>query len=141
FWWDITFNFILIALWLSIYMVWHYLIRNQKDEIDKLSLEKTVKELELQTIKSHINPHFIFNSLNSIRALVDENPSRARTAITELSNILRSSLQVEKMETVTLQNEMSIVRDYLALEQMRFEERLKLKLEIDEDTLDQRVPP
>src|SRR5690606_15767040 len=95
FWWDITFNFILIALWLSIYMVWHYLIRNQKDEIDKLSLEKTVKELELQTIKSHINPHFIFNSLNSIRALVDENPSRARTAITELSNILRSSLQVE----------------------------------------------
>ena len=141
FWWDIIFNFILIALWLSIYMVWHYLIRNQKDEVDKLSLEKTVKELELQTIKSHINPHFIFNSLNSIRALVEENPTRARTAITELSNILRSSLQVEKMETVTLQNEMNIVRDYLALEQMRFEERLKVTLEIDEDTLDQPVPP
>lgn len=141
FWWDIIFNFILIALWLLIYMVWHYLLRNQKDEVDKLSLEKTVKELELQTIKSHINPHFIFNSLNSIRALVEENPPRARTAITELSNILRSSLQVEKMETVTLQNEMNIVRDYLALEQMRFEERLKIKLEIDEDTLDQPVPP
>lgn len=141
FWWDIIFNFILIALWLSIYMVWHFLIRNQKDEVDKLSLEKTVKELELQTIKSHINPHFIFNSLNSIRALVEENPPRARTAITELSNILRSSLQVEKLETVTLQNEMNIVRDYLALEQMRFEERLKVKLEIDEDTLDQPVPP
>lgn len=141
FWWDIIFNFILIALWLLIYMVWHYLLRNQKDEVDKLSLEKTVKELELQTIKSHINPHFIFNSLNSIRALVEENPPRARTAITELSNILRSSLQVEKMETVTLQNEMNIVRDYLALEQMRFEERLKVVLEIDEDTLDQPVPP
>ena len=141
FWWDIIFNFILVALWLLIYMVWHYLLRNQKDEVDKLSLEKTVKELELQTIKSHINPHFIFNSLNSIRALVEENPPRARTAITELSNILRSSLQVEKMETVTLQNEMNIVRDYLALEQMRFEERLRIKLEIDEDTLDQPVPP
>ena len=141
FWWDIIFNFILIALWLLIYMVWHYLIRNQKDLVDRLSLEKTVKELELQTIKSHINPHFIFNSLNSIRALVEENPSRARTAITELSNILRSSLQVEKMETVTLQKEMNIVKDYLALEQMRFEERLKVILEIDEDTLDQPVPP
>ena len=141
FWWDIIFNFILIALWLLIYMVWHYLLRNQKDEVDKLSLEATVKELELQTIKSHINPHFIFNSLNSIRALVEENPSRARTAITELSNILRSSLQVEKMQTVTLQKEMNIVRDYLALEQMRFEERLKVVLEIDEDTLDQEVPP
>ena len=141
FWWDIIFNFILIALWLLIYMVWHYFIRNRKDELDKLRLEKIVKELELNTIKSHINPHFIFNSLNSIRALVDENPSRARTAITELSNILRSSLQVEKQETVSLQQELNIVKDYLALEHMRFEERLKVQFDIDEDTLGQHVPP
>lgn len=141
FWWDIIFTFILIALWLLLYMVWHYLERNRKDEIDKLSLEKTVKELELNTIKSHINPHFIFNSLNSIRALVDENPQRARTAITELSNILRSSMQVEKMETVPLHKELDIVNDYLALEYMRFEERLKIEMDIDEDTLQQPVPP
>ena len=68
--------------------------RNTK--IDSVKMESLVKELELKTIKSHINPHFIFNSLNSIRALVDENPERARTAITELSNILRSSMQAEK---------------------------------------------
>ena len=141
FWWDIILTFIFIALWLLLYMVWHYLVRNRKDEIDKISLEKTVKELELNTIKSHINPHFIFNSLNSIRALVDENPQRARTAITELSNILRSSMQVEKMETVPLQKELDIVKDYLALEHMRFEERLKIEMEIDDDTLEQPVPP
>ena len=141
FWWDIILSFILISLWLLIYMVWHYLERNRKDELDKINLEKTVKELELNTIKSHINPHFIFNSLNSIRALVDENPQRARSAITELSNILRSSMQVEKMETVPLHKELDIVRDYLALEQMRFEERLKVQMDIDEDTLEQPVPP
>lgn len=141
FWWEIIFVFILIALWLLLYMVWHYLERNRKDEVDKLSLAKTVKELELNTIKSHINPHFIFNSLNSIRALVDENPQRARTAITELSNILRSSMQVEKMETVPLHKELDIVKDYLALEHMRFEERLKIVMDIDEDTLEQPVPP
>ncbi|MEO8819821.1 MAG: histidine kinase [Ginsengibacter sp.] len=141
FWWDIIFTFILIALWLLLYMIWHYLERNRKDEVDRLNLEKTVKELELKTIKSHINPHFIFNSLNSIRALVDENPKRARTAITELSNILRSSLQVEKMETVPLHKELDIVKDYLALEQMRFEERLKVEMDIDEDTLNQPIPP
>lgn len=141
FWWDIIFAFILISLWLLIYMVWHYLERSRKDELDKLNLEKTVKELELNTIKSHINPHFIFNSLNSIRALVDENPQRARSAITELANILRSSMQVEKMETVPLKKELDIVRDYLALEQMRFEERLKVEMDIDEDTLEQPVPP
>lgn len=141
FWWDLIFTFILIALWLLIYMVWHYLERNRKNELSRLTLQKTVKDLELKTIKSHINPHFIFNSLNSIRALVDENPQRARTAITELSNILRSSLQVEKMETVPLQKELDIVKDYLGLEQMRFEERLKVEMDIDEDTLDQQVPP
>ncbi len=141
FWWDIIFTFILIALWLLLYMIWHYLERNRKDEVDRLNLEKTVKDLELKTIKSHINPHFIFNSLNSIRALVEENPTRARKAITELSNILRSSLQVEKMETVPLQKELDIVKDYLALEQMRFEERLKVEIEIDENTLKQPVPP
>ncbi len=97
--------------------------------------------MSLERLKSHINPHFIFNSLNSIRALVDENPERARTAITELSNILRSSMQVEKMETVPLNKELDIVKDYLALEQMRFEERLKIELDIDEDTLNQPVPP
>ncbi|MEO6290361.1 MAG: histidine kinase [Ginsengibacter sp.] len=141
FWWDIIFTFILISLWLLLYMVWHYLERNRKDELDKINLEKTVKELELNTIKSHINPHFIFNSLNSIRALVDENPQRARSAITELSNILRSSMQVEKMETVPLHKELDIVKDYLALEHMRFEERLRIEMDIDEDTLEQPVPP
>jgi signal transduction histidine kinase len=141
FWWDIIFTFILVSLWLLLYMVWHYLERNRKDELDRIHLEKTVKELELTTIKSHINPHFIFNSLNSIRALVDENPERARSAITELSNILRSSMQVEKMETVPLHKELDIVKDYLALEHMRFEERLKIEMDIDEDTLEQPVPP
>jgi two-component sensor histidine kinase len=134
-------NIILIALWFLAYIVYHYVEKNRNDQFDRLKLESTVKELELKTIKSHINPHFIFNSLNSIRALVDENPQRARRAITELSNILRSSMQAEKSETVTLERELDIVKDYLALEYMRFEERLKVKFDIDDDTLMQPVPP
>ncbi len=134
-------NIFLMALWFLTYIVYHYVDRNRKDQLDKLKLESTVKELELKTIKSHINPHFIFNSLNSIRALVDENPERARRAITELSNILRSSMQAEKSETVTLEKELDIVKDYLALEHMRFEERLKVEMDIDPDTLGQQVPP
>ena len=137
----IYYYLMLIAIWMLIYIVYHYVEKNRNDQVDRLKLETTVKELELKTIKSHINPHFIFNSLNSIRALVDENPKRARRAITELSNILRSSMQAEKSETVPLEKEMDIVKDYLALEQMRFEERLKIEFVIDEDTLQQPVPP
>jgi len=139
--WGILITFILIALWLLIYLVWHYINKNRNDQLDKLRLEATVKSLELKTIKSHINPHFIFNAHNSIRALVDENPERARQAITQLSNILRSSMQVEKMETVPLQQELDIVNDYLALEHMRFEERLQIDMKINEDTLTQPIPP
>jgi LytS/YehU family sensor histidine kinase len=121
--------------------MYHYVTKSRKQQLDTLRLESLVKELELQTIKAHINPHFIFNSLNSIRALVDENPQRARRAVTELSNILRSSMQADKMETVPLEKGLSIVKDYLALENMRFEDRLRIEYKIDEDTLDQPIPP
>jgi LytS/YehU family sensor histidine kinase len=131
----------LVLIWNMIYFTYHYVESNRRQQLDKLKLEATVKSLELKTIKAHINPHFIFNALNSIRALVDENPQRARTAITELSNILRSSMQAEQMETVPLKQELDIVKDYLALEHMRFEERLKIEMRIDEDTLTQPVPP
>jgi two-component system LytT family sensor kinase len=137
-----SFSSVLILLiWNLIYFMYHYILKTRQEQFDKIRLESLVKELELKTIKAHINPHFIFNALNSIRALVDENPVRARTAITELSNILRSSMQAEKAETSPLEKELNIVKDYLALEHIRFEDRLRVEYDIDEDTLDQPVPP
>jgi len=133
--------FILFFIWSLIYFVYHYVAKSRKQQMDTLQLESLVKELELKTIKAHINPHFIFNSLNSIRALVDENPERARRAITELSNILRSSMQADKAEAVAFQKELYIVKDYLALENMRFEDRLKIEYQVDENTLTLPVPP
>lgn len=134
-------SFVITTIWWCLYFIWHYIERNRRSQVDQLKLQTTVKELELKTIKAQLNPHFIFNALNSIRALVDENPQRARTAITELSNILRSSMQTEKAETVSLENELNIVKDYLAFEHIRFEERLNVKYEIDPDTLSLQVPP
>ncbi|MEJ7737857.1 MAG: histidine kinase [Chitinophagaceae bacterium] len=134
-------SFVYLFMWNCIYFIFHYVEKSRKQQLDTLKLEALVKALELKTIKAHINPHFIFNALNSIRALIDENPERARTAITELSNILRSSMQSEKLETVPFEKELNIVKDYLALEYIRFEDRLKVEYEIDEDTLDQPVPP
>ncbi len=134
-------NGLYIIPWTLIYYFFHYIEKARKQQLDTLKLEALVKELELKTIKSHINPHFIFNALNSIRALIDENPLRARTAITELSNILRSSMQTEKQETVFFEKELDIVKDYLALEHIRFEDRLNVQYEIAENTLAQPIPP
>ncbi len=133
--------FLFLLIWNFIYFTYHYVEKTRKEKLDKIRLESLVKELELKTIKSHINPHFIFNALNSIRALVDENPERARTAITELSNILRSSMQSEKLETASLERELNIVKDYLELEHIRFEDRLQVEYDIEEETLDQQIPP
>jgi two-component system LytT family sensor kinase len=137
-----SFNaFFLLMIWNLIYFIYHYATRVRNQQIESLKTEALIRDLQLQTIKSHINPHFIFNALNSIRALIDENPSRARQAITELSNILRNSMLADKVETVSLSKELSIVKDYLALEEIRFEERLKVNYNLEEDTLEQPVPP
>lgn len=131
----------LVTSWTLIYFLWHFFQKDQQYKLDRLRLESVVKDLELRTIKAQLNPHFLFNALNSIRALIDENPRRARTAVTELSNILRSSMQAEKVETVSLENELNIVRDYLGLEHIRFEERLQVVYDIDPNTLELPVPP
>jgi two-component system, LytTR family, sensor kinase len=131
----------LLLFWNAFYFMYHFVRKSRKQQLDTIKLEAFVKELELKTIKAHINPHFIFNALNGIRALIDEDPARARKAVTELSNILRSSLTFEKAETVPLQDELKIVKDYLALENMRFEDRLKVEFDIDERTLSELVPP
>jgi hypothetical protein len=130
-----------LLAWVSFYYLWHYIEINTNNTLDKVRLETLVKDLELKTIKSHINPHFIFNALNSIRALVDENPERARTAITQLSNILRSSMQAESLELAPMSREMDIIKDYLELEKIRFEERLNIVYDINKDTLKSPVPP
>ena len=133
--------FLFLFIWNLLYFTYHYVTKSRSEQLGRVKLESLVKELELKTIKAHINPHFIFNALNSIRALVDEEPARARKAITELSNILRSSLQAEKLETTSLEKELDIVKDYLELEHIRFEDRLIVEYDIDDDTLDQPIPP
>jgi sensor histidine kinase YesM len=134
-------SFIYIFIWNCIYFIYHYVEQSRKNQLDNLKLEAMVKSLELKTIKANINPHFIFNALNSIRALIDEDPSRARVSVTSLGNILRSSMLSDQLETITLEKELDIVADYLALELIRFEDRLKVVYEIEEDALDNPVPP
>ena len=88
-----------------------------------------------------MNPHFIFNALNSIRALVDEEPSKSKRAINHLSNILRSTLVADKKKLTSLGEELRTVKDYLAMESIRFEERLNTSFDIEEESENVLVPP
>lgn len=132
---------ILYIVWLCAYFFYQLMDRYNRLEVERLSLLATVKEAELRALKAQVNPHFIFNSLNSVRALIDEDPARARQAVTQLANLLRYSLQSGQLETVPFEEELRTVNDYLALEQVRHEERLRLRLDIAPEALRQNIPP
>jgi signal transduction histidine kinase len=134
-------GFVLMLAWLAFYFFYNAYDRNNRLELEGARLTATLKEAELRALKSQINPHFIFNALNSLRALIDENPDRARQAVTQLANLLRYSLQSAQAETVAFEDELRVVNDYLALEQVRHEERLRVRLDIAPDTLGLAVPP
>lgn len=128
-------------VWSLIYFSLHYLENYQKAEIESLIWESAVKDFEIKTLKAQLNPHFMFNAMNSIRALIEEDPENAKIAVTKLSNILRYSLKIERTETVTLDDEIKSVKDYLDLEKIRFEERLKYSLDIGTETSKVEIPP
>lgn len=132
------FHFVLI--WNLLYFTYHYVQKTRLQNIEQAKLENLLKELEITTIKAHINPQFLFSGLNSIRSLVTEDPVRARTAITMLSNILRSSIQIDKAEKTLFEKELSIIKDYISMEQIRLADQLHATYNIEEDTLDQPVP-
>jgi hypothetical protein len=133
----VLFYTIIFFIWSVLYFIYGYFENYNKS----LKLEASVKEIELSNLKSQLNPHFIFNALNSIRALVDENPDKAKQAINQLSSILRNSLVTQKRGLTSFEDELKLVKDYLGLESIRFEERLKTEFDIDPESRDFLVPP
>ncbi|MGQ0828391.1 MAG: sensor histidine kinase [Bacteroidota bacterium] len=131
----------LFFFWSLIYFLFHYIENYKKAEIANLKWEASINEIELNKLKSQLNPHFMFNAMNSIRALVDENPGKSKDAITQLSNILRTTLQMGKNKVIDFDEELKVVADYLALESVRYEERLKTSMQIDSQSKNFQVPP
>lgn len=104
-------------------------------------LDSLQKEAELAALRSQINPHFLFNSLNTVRALARKQPDLARTAITRLSQILRVGLEIGKHPVIALEAELEVIRNYVALEQIRFDDRLDVDFEVAPDLEQASVPP
>lgn len=132
---------IVFGVWAGIYFAVQNVRRQRRAEMERLKLESNLKEAELRALKSQVNPHFLFNSLNSLRALIDEDAPRARESVTRLANMLRYSLQSGQLETVPFEDELRIVEDYLALEQIRHENRLRVRWAIADEVRARPVPP
>ena len=130
-----------VGLW---FLFYHLLVSNHIAQYKQLALaqsEASLRSAELANLKNQLNPHFLFNAINSIKALTISDPNLARNALTELSQLLRTSLTIGNEQLVNLESELSFVKDYLFLEKIRYENRLHYSFEIDKSTLNVKIPP
>lgn len=134
-WW------ILLIIWHLIYLIFHYFNKLRNEELINTRLLAAKAQSELNQLKTQINPHFIFNSMNSIRALVDESPENAKKAITQLANLLRKTLSLGQRNLISVKEELEIVNAYLSIEKIRFENRLQYIIEADEESSPYAIPP
>ena len=142
-WWVLDFGVIntlpLFALSLvRLGLQYNTALREQREQ--SLRAETAARDAQLRMLAYQLNPHFLFNTLNSIRALINEDRQRAREMVTALSGYLRYSLVERPLHVALLEEEVESVRGYLAIEQVRFEERLDTQIEIEPGALRCEVP-
>jgi two-component system, LytTR family, sensor kinase len=109
-------------------------------QLEALELQRTLAEARLQALRSQLQPHFLFNALNTISALTESDPKSARRLMEQLGQLLRVSLRHASTPLVTLAEELTFLDDYLAIESVRFEGRIAVSVRAEDDTLDAMVP-
>ncbi len=129
-------SFITILNWL-----WNILEQQKKQERRNSEAEQLIKEAELVRLRQQLQPHFLFNSLNSISALAGSKPEEARKMIQQLSDFLRGTLKKDEQKTVSVTEEIEHLQLYLEIEKVRFGHRLNVEMEVDGKILDNKIPP
>jgi two-component system LytT family sensor kinase len=137
---------LLIGLFWVIYETWRGRIEQANLEIKNREIEreralKLAASAQLASIESRVHPHFLFNSLNSISSLIQEDPARAEELVERLSRLLRSSLDKQGEALVPLEDELRLVRDYLEIQRARFGDRLRYRIEAGPAPRGTLVPP
>lgn len=134
-------SFLLIAFVTILNWMWNTLQEQKQLEERRNQAEQLVKDAELASLRQQLQPHFLFNSLNSISALAGSKPNEARKMIQQLSDFLRGTLKKDEQKTVLLQEELDHLGLYLAIEKVRFGHRLNIEIHATPDSLGAYLPP
>ncbi|MEI2740246.1 MAG: histidine kinase [Chitinophagaceae bacterium] len=132
--------FLLLGCVTMISILWYNQLEQKEKDERKTDAEKLAKEAELFKLRQQLQPHFLFNSLNSINALIGSRPEEARKMVQQLSDFLRGTIKKEETQWVTLQEELQYLQLYLDIEKVRFGNRLATEIEIDETTKQLKLP-
>jgi sensor histidine kinase YesM len=133
-------GFLYYALITLIYYVIIYYNNFKEKLVRETTLTNTIQRVELDMLRSQINPHFLFNSLNSISALTIREPSKAREMVSQLSDFLRYSIKESGNKMTVFEKEIDVVSNYLSIEKVRFSERMKVVEDLDESCLGAQLP-
>ncbi|HJU88091.1 MAG TPA: histidine kinase [Gemmatimonadaceae bacterium] len=137
----IGFSFVTcIALYIVVHAVDYYRLFKDR-ELRAAKLESALAAAQLQLLRSQLQPHFLFNTLNGIASLIPEDPRAAEEMVEALSDLLRASLRGSDAKDVSLGEELDLLEHYLTIQERRFNDRLRVTREIDPDSLGARVPP
>lgn len=139
--WIVFGNFTTYVMQFAVYHTVQVAQRYRRKQQQAAELQALTRQQELRVLKAQINPHFLFNTLNAISAMVARDPDETREMISRLSDLLRYALDSSERDLVPLREEVAFVKAYLELETHRFSDRLQVEYEIDEQALDTRVPP
>lgn len=129
-----------ILAWSALYFLAKYWQKSQAESENALRLQALANKAQLEMLRYQLNPHFLFNALNSIRASVDEDKDRAVRMITQLSEFLRYSLLGGSAKKIPLSEEIEALRNYLAIEKIRFEDKLLVEFDIEAKAEKAEVP-
>ena len=137
-----SWHYNLLFYWviLAVTQAFDYYRKYRERELHASELEKRLAQAKLQTLQMQLNPHFLFNTLHSISSLMHKDVEAADRMIMRLGDMLRAALESSDTQEVTLRDELGFLQRYLEIEQIRFGDRLTVKLEIAPDTLDAQVP-
>lgn len=138
--WRIFLGSFFLGMLVLVYYLLQYTSSLKQKEKEEAELQHLLKQAELDTLKFQLNPHFIFNSLNSISSLTLMDNERAHEMVIKLSEFLRGSLGREDKELHSLEDELDQMKRYLDIERVRFGNRLELEEDIDENCFSQKVP-
>jgi len=121
-------------------LLWYTQKDQQADSQRKMDMERLAREAELNKLRQQLQPHFLFNSLNSISALTGTQPEKARHMIQQLSDFLRGTLKKEEQQWTSFEEELQYLQLYLDIEKVRFGYRLQTKIDYDETALQMKLP-
>lgn len=134
-------NSSLIGAWMAIYFLTHFKEAVHRADSERAQLNEAYARSQLEALTQQINPHFLFNALNTVRALIPADSREPRDAVTKLAGILRATLRSGQGATSSLAEEMEIVRDYLALQKLRFGDNLEVREDVNPRCLAGEIPP